>query len=202
MKLRLKYLVEDVDRHGNVRCYVRIRGRRKTRIRGVPFSDEFMVQYREALASRPEAPRQARAVARGSFRYLCQRYYGSPTFQSLDRSTQAWRRRALDKICETEADKPVALMLPRHVRRLRDELKATPGAANTRLKALRALFSWATEEDEAPHDPTNAVKKIRYVENGHHSWTPSEIEQYKVRHPLGTKPRLALDLLRFTTGRR
>jgi integrase/recombinase XerD len=80
VKLRLKYLVEDVDRHGNVRAYVRIPGRRKVRIRGVPWSDEFMAQYQEAIAGRGEAPRQARAAQRGSFRYLCQRYYASGTF--------------------------------------------------------------------------------------------------------------------------
>jgi hypothetical protein len=27
-----------------------------------------------------------------------------------------------------------------------------------RLKALRALFRWAVEKDEAPHDPTIGVK--------------------------------------------
>ena len=68
MKLKLKYLVEDVDRHGNIRSYVRIPGRRKVRIRGVPWSDEFMAQYQEAIAGQCEAPRQARAAQRGSFR--------------------------------------------------------------------------------------------------------------------------------------
>jgi hypothetical protein len=74
VKLKLKYLTEDVDRHGNVRSYVRIPGRRKVRIRGVPWSDEFMAQYQEAIAGRGESPRQARAAQRGSFRYLCQRF--------------------------------------------------------------------------------------------------------------------------------
>lgn len=202
MKLKLKYLVEDMDRHGNVRSYVRIPGRRKVRIRGLPWSDEFMAQYQEAIAGQSEVPRQARAAQRGSFRWLCQRYYASGTFKGLDGSTQAWRRRALDKICETHADKPVALMQPRHVRKLRDELRDKPAAANMRLKALKALFAWAMEEDEAQHDPTMGVKKIKYVVNEHHSLTQAEIEKYKERHPLGTKPRLAFDLLRFTTGRR
>ena len=46
------------------------------------------------------------------------------------------------------------------------------------------------------------MKKLKYASTGFHTWTADEIEQYKARHPLGTKPRLALDLLRFTTGRR
>jgi hypothetical protein len=42
MQLRFRYLVEDVDRHGNIRLYVRVPGRPKLRIR-VPFgTDEFI----------------------------------------------------------------------------------------------------------------------------------------------------------------
>ena len=201
MQVRLKYIVEDVDRHGNVRCYVRVPGRPKVRIKERFGTEEFMAAYHAAVAH-ADRPRQAKAAQRGSFRHLCQRYYASPTFFALDSSTQAWRRRALDLICEKHADKPVALMSARHVRSLRNELKDKPGAANNRLKALKALFAWACEEDEADNYPTIGVKKIRYAKNGHHTWMPAEIEQFKERHPLGTKPRLALDLLRFTTGRR
>ena len=44
----LKYTVEDTDRHGNVRVYVRRHGR-KIRIRETTGTDEFMVAYRAAL---------------------------------------------------------------------------------------------------------------------------------------------------------
>jgi integrase/recombinase XerD len=202
VQIRLKYLVEDMDRHGNVRLYVRLPGRPKVRIRAQFGTDEFMAAYRAAIDGKSDGPRQARAAQRGSFRSLCQLYYASATFTSLDGSTQAWRRRALDLISEKNAENPVALMQPRHVRKLRDELKDKPGAANTRLKALKALFAWATEEEEAPHDPTLGVKKIWYPSLGHHTWMPEEIDQFKARHARGTKPRLAMDLLRFTTGRR
>jgi len=33
---------------------------------------------------------------------------------------------------------------------------------------------------------------------GHATWTESDIEQYRVRHPLGTRPRLPLELLYWT----
>jgi len=202
MKIRLKYLSEDVDRHGNVRVYVRVPGRPKVRINERFGTDEFMAAYHAAIAGATDGPRQARAAKRGSFRHLCQLYFASPAFQRLDQSTQSWQRRALDGVCTKNADKPVAMMQGRHVRRIRDELANTPAAANHRLKALRALFAWAVEEDEAPHNPTLGVKKIKYASEGHHSWTVEEIEQYKKRHRLGTKARLALDILRFTTGRR
>ena len=95
-------------------------------------------------------------------------------------------------------------MLPRHVRQLRDELKDSPGAANQRLKALKALFAWACEDEPelAPQNPTLGVKKIKYATNGHHSWNADEVEQFRAKHPIGSKARLALELLLYTGGRR
>jgi integrase len=95
-------------------------------------------------------------------------------------------------------------MLSRHIRKLRDELNDTPGAANQRLKALKALFAWGCEDEPelAPQNPTLGVKKLRYATRGHHSWTGDEIKQYRDRHPVGSMARLALDLLLYTGGRR
>ena len=122
-------------------------GRRKVRLRAKFGTDEFLAAYTAAVAGHLQAPRQASVAKRGSFRHLCIQYYASATFDMLDRATQTWRRRALDSICLEHADKPVALMLSRHVRQLRDELKKSPGAANQRLKALKALFAWACEDE-------------------------------------------------------
>src|SRR6266511_3145804 len=120
ISLRLKYLVEDVDRHGNVRLYFRRKGQRKTRLAGLPGSDEFMTAYKAALSASGDI-QHPRPPARGSFGHLCLAYYASATFKALDRSTQSWRRRALDAVCERHGDKPVGLMQAKHVRKLRDE---------------------------------------------------------------------------------
>jgi integrase/recombinase XerD len=204
MQVRFKHLVEDRDRHGNIRLYVRLPGRKKVRIRAPFGTDEFTAAYNAAVSDHVTAPTQARETKPGSFRHLCVLYYSSPTFKRLDKATQAWRRRALDAMCEKHAHKPVALLAPRHIRMLRDERADQPGAANTRLKALKALFAWAGEEkpEFAPHNPTLGVRKIKYASDGHHSWTPEEIALFRNRHPLGSKPRLALDLLLYTGGRR
>jgi integrase len=203
MRIRLKYVAEDIDRHGNARCYVRLPGKRKIRIRALPGTKEFMEEYDaavgEAIADRP---RQADEAKRGSFRYLCVRYYSSAAFKALDISTRNWQRRALDEIAQEHGAKPVAMMAARHVRRIRDAKIAAPAAANQRVKALRALFSWANEAEETTINPTLGVKKLKYASTGHHTWAIEEIEQFNRRHPFGTQARLALDILRFTTGRR
>jgi integrase/recombinase XerD len=203
MRIRLKFLCENRDRHGNVRCYVRVPGKPKIRIRMLPGTPEFMEEYQAAIsAAAPVAARQADEAKKGSFRYLCIRYYASASYKALDVSTRNWQRRALDEIAQNHAAKPVAMMQARHVRKMRDAKFATPAAANQLLKALRALFSWANEAEETTVNPTIGVKKLRYRSDGHHTWTNEEIQQFYDRHPLGSQARLALDLLRYTTGRR
>ena len=64
------------------------------------------------------------------------------------------------------------------------------------------MFKWAVEAEEAEHNPVLGVQALKYVSDGHHSWTADEMEQYQKRHPRGTQARLAFDLLYFTTGRR
>ncbi len=200
--IKLKYMVEDIDRHGNVRRYVRVPGRAKVRIREPVGTPAFMAAYERAVAGGDEKPRQVRQAARGSFRALCIAYYGSSNFAQLDQSTQNWRRHHLDEVARAHGEKPVALLQPKHVRRLRDELKASPNVANKRLKALRALFSWALEEELVPHDPTVGVKPIKTMSEGHHSWELNEIEKFECRHPVGTNARLAMGLLLYTACRR
>ena len=101
MQMRFKYLVEDVDRYGHVRRYVRVPGRRKVRLRANFGTDEFLAAYTAAVAGHLQAPRQASVAKRGSFRHLCIHYYASATFDALDRATQSWRRRALDLSAKT-----------------------------------------------------------------------------------------------------
>jgi integrase/recombinase XerD len=173
------------------------------RIRALPGTPAFMEEYQAAIATATDAPlRQADEAKKGSFRYLCIRYYASAPYKALDGSTRNWQRRSLDEIAHEHGAKPVAMMQARHVRRIRDAKAETPAAANQRVKALRALFSWANEAEETTVNPTIGVKKLKYRSDGHHTWTDEEILQFYKRHPLGTQARLALDLLRYTTGRR
>jgi len=204
MVIKLKYLVQDVDRHGNVRSYVRLPSKRKIRIRGLPGSNEFLAAYHLALSGidSEDKRRQYQRAPKGSFGYLCLAYYDSGNFKRLDRATQSWQRRALDRICQRHGDKPVGLMTTKHVKRFRDELKDTPSQSQKLLKALHSMFAWAMEVEETTNNPTVGVKAIKYVTKGHHAWTLGEVDQFERRHPIGSKARLAMALLLYTSWRR
>ena len=85
MQIRFRHLVEDRDRHGNIRLYVRLPGRKKVRIRAPFGTDEFMAAYNAAVSEHVTAPAQARETKPGSFRHLCVLYFSSPTFKRLDK---------------------------------------------------------------------------------------------------------------------
>ncbi len=118
------HLSRDVDRHGNVRWYVRPRGRAKVRLREEYGTPAFWASYQDALSGKAVAApkKMVEGIVPGSFRALCVKYYASPEFRGLDWSTKSWRRRALELICQTKAILPLDQMESRHVRRLRDEL--------------------------------------------------------------------------------
>lgn len=199
----LNHVVEDTDRHGNVRLYFRKRGLPKVRLREPPGSDAFLEEYRRAAAGerKPETYR-TKPAPEGTFKHLCEAYYASAEFVGLDVSTQNWRRRALDAIGIGSGHLPVSALGTQQIYDLRDELKDKPGAARNRLKALKALFKWGVKRQKVAVNPAREVELLTYKSTGHHSWTMEEVAQFEARWPLGTQARLAMTLLLYTAGRR
>jgi integrase len=212
-----RYVFEDVDRHGNVRIYFRRKnGQPKIRLHEIPGTAAFDKEYQRAFRGemiRPSATHKRSEPA--SFRWLCQQYYASAKFlQELAPSTQAVRRGILDGICQRLAsdesgehigDFPYAEMEPRDIAKLRDEKAATPEAANNLVKVLRQLFTWACSNDYryAEKNPARDVAKLRSRNlDGIRAWTEEDAARYEARHPIGTKARLAFDLLIYTGVRR
>jgi integrase len=204
-EVRLKYIVEDKDRHGNVRLYVRRRGQVKIRLREQPGTRAFLDEYWAAVKGGTPAPaglKQRAAPGAGTLRWLCIQYYGAADFKNLTPRTQYVRRRILDGICAADGEKPYALMEPRHVRKRRDQRADKPEAANAVIKALRQLFNFAVEYELAQRNPAKDVPYLKSGSEGFHSWSMEEVRQFEERHPVGSKARLALALLLYTGQRR
>ena len=82
------------------------------------------------------------------------------------------------------AECPVAKFGQQHARVLRDRKRAFPEAANIRLKALRGLFNWATENATAgvKHNPTRDIARLKVREDGYHAWTEQERAKFEAQH--------------------
>ena len=66
--------IEDRDRHGNIRIYFRAKGRPKVRLRGTPWTPEFMAEYETAKGTQP-ARRRNQGITPGTWRWLCVKYF-------------------------------------------------------------------------------------------------------------------------------
>ena len=202
-----RFVVEDVDRHDNIRIYFRRKGQPKIRLTETPGTDAFDREYQRAFRGGMNlVPARGNAPAMpGTMRWLCEQYYVSAVFQSLAASTRKVRRGILEEICQRAGNFRYATMETPHVAKLRDEKAALPHAANNRVKTLRQLFAWATspEYGYAKKNPTRDVGRLRGNNpDGIRAWTESEARRYEARHAIGTKARLAFDLLLYTGVRR
>lgn len=203
--VELKYTFEDVDRHGNVRIYVK-KGRKaqKVRLREPIGSAAFLAEYQRAIRGET-APKPKLATIsgkQGSFAWLIMAYKQSGEFRQLKDSTKRVRSRILDAICRKVGQEPCSEFGKRHIIALRDEKADLPAAANNRLKILKVLFKWGEEADLIEHNPALTVKRLKIKTDGFHRWTEAEVRQFEARHPEGSKARLALSLLLYTGTRR
>jgi integrase len=202
-----RFLVEDVDRHGNVRVYFRRKGQPKIRLNETPGTAAFDKEYQRAFRGemKPPSANQHSPAMPGTMRWLCEQYYASAAFQSLAESTRKVRRGILEEICRRAGNFRYSMMETPHVAKLRDEKAAFPEAANNRVKALRRLFAWASspEYGYATRNPAREVAKLSSKNpDGIRAWSEAEAARYEARHPIGTKARLAFDLLLYTGVRR
>jgi len=207
-----RYVILDMDRNGGFRLRYRPPGE-PSRNLPVPFgSDAFWRAYAAARDGLP-APRatddrpKARA-AEGTLRWLVEAYYrNGPDFVGAEPLTQADKRGVLEGILKEQLAPdnpllfeacPIKSFTPRHAVALRDRKASLPNAGNKRLRYLKMLFEWAVEAGHAGSNPLEKVKKLKAPRKGFHAWTPEEVRKYEIKHPIGTKARLALALMAFT----
>jgi integrase len=149
----------------------------------------------------------------GTWRWLCQQYFGSSEIKQLSARTRTVRRQILEATFiepvhpgakETFADFPVARMTRKAIKVLRDRKSETPEAANARLEAIRRVFAYALEEHDVivQINPARDLPLFKSNSEGFHTWTVEEVERYRERHAAGSKARRALALLLYTGVRR
>ena len=73
--------------------------------------------------------------------------------------------------------------------------KKTPAAASNWRKALRGFIDHCLSLDMIAVDPLAGVKLVTIKSNGHHPWELEECSQFEAHHAVGTRARLAYELL-------
>ena len=107
-------------------------------------------------------------------------------------------RLALDRA----GSQPVEVWTRKFIIASLDARAATPAIARNFLGTLRALFQWALSREHIEVDPTVGIKSGRIRGDGFHAWTAEELARFEAHWPVGTRERLAYDLMLWTGLRR
>ena len=167
-----------------------------------------MDAYQQAMAIAKPTVMQIgvdRIVPR-SIRALAVVYYDSASFKALKPITQGVYRNIIDRFCRETGndgqrfgDGSAVTIKSHHIEKLMAARADKPDGANGLRKVLREMMKVAKGLGWRDDDPTQGVKKIKSKKKGgFHRWTDSEVGQFEARHPVGTRPRLALTLGLYT----
>lgn len=197
MKLSWKYISKERE----VYWFRRGKGKR-IKLPSNPHSPEFAEAYRDALAGVVHERGGKKRFSPGTLGWLIAQYLDSATVRRLAPISRQTRANILNRIVEDNGTVDFRRITPAVIAKGREKRADKPEAANNFVKAMRALFKWAAEQGHVTSNPAREVDKIRVSVKGYHTWTIEEIDAFEARWPIGTRERLALDLLLYTGARR
>jgi integrase len=200
-RVRKPYVQRETTRHKTVVWYFRKGTGPRVRLRGAYESPEWLADYEAALATGKQAP-VAHRSQNGTLGWLIDRYVESLAFTTFRTGTQKQRRAILKNIRKTAGESPLAAVTQKVIAAGRDRRAPTPAMAATYLKVMRAMFKWAVEAGHMDSNPADGVKAKIPATAGHHTWTLEEVQTFRRHFALGTRPRLAMDILLLTGMRR
>jgi enterobacteria phage integrase len=195
--IKLQYVKEYIDKTGRVRRYLRRKGKPSIPLPGLPGSAEFMAAYRAGLAA---IAKPASRHADGTIGSLVLSFYQPSAFSNLAASSQRRYRLVLDKFAAEDGHRQVRDMPRRVAISIIEEIgEKTPGMANLSASVMRRLFAYAIKKELRTDNPFSGIEP--YKLGTHHTWTEAEIAKYRDAWPIGTRQRLAFDLLLYTGQR-
>lgn len=217
-----EYVTRFQDRHGKWRYRFRREGFPGGYFKAALGTEEFRAEY--AAFNDPAAPAQAareeaaRRVLPGTVGELKLRYLAVPERLGPTTTTQTKVRRVLElgffngheawPLAGVTFEHIDALIAARRQKTVDDKGKVGGGveAARKLRKELVRLFDFAEAAGLVARSPMKHVALVKVApaerSRGFHTWTEDEIAQYRARWPLGTKQRLAMELILWTDQRK
>jgi len=198
---RPPHLHREETRHGAVVWYVRKGHGPRIRIKAEYGSDKFWREYRVGLEG---APKPSKAAKAHTLAWALDRYRNSSAWAALANATRRQRENVFRNVIATAGTVPLKAITADTIRAGRERRAAKPHAANNFLKAMRGFFAWASEGNLVAADPTKGIKLLAGANDadGFRVWSQEELDCFETRWPIGTRERLAFDLLLYTGLRR
>lgn len=210
------------DRHGKTRYRFRRKGYPAGYFASAPGTEQFREEYHrfQNPGEQPKAEPISRAEP-GTIAELMHRYMAVPERLGPSAVTQQKVGAVIEDFCRGREHKKVAQVRFEHLdaiiakKRVKSERQTKSGvreiggfhAARKLRKELIRMFAFAAKAGMISHNPaeqTDQVKRPRSEarSKGFHSWTEEEIAQFRACWKLGTRERLAMELILWTDQRR
>jgi integrase len=159
-------------------------------------SPEFHEAYRKALAAHVSGEtKTGKTLA-----WLIAQYRASPAWNNLARETKKQFTYQLDSM--KARDTLIEEFTASSFAQGRDARAHKPSDANKYLRCCVALFRYAVDQHWLTDNPAKGIAPIKYKGDGFHAWTEEEAQQFERHWLVGTRERLAFDLLVYTGVRR
>jgi len=211
-KRRYPNVTSFTDRHGKLRWRYRKSGHPTYYFNHPPDTPGFKEELDACRRGLSVKVGEGRSIPR-SVSDLVGRYYQSTDFNSGGPADQQRRRLLIESFREEFGNDLVAGFGFEHIEAILNERskkrqvgKRTVGgkvAAQSLRKQLRRLFAYARRLQWVAANPVEEAGRIKAPKTGgYHTWSEAEIRQYQSRHPLGTRARLALEIMLWTWQRR
>jgi integrase len=197
---RWPHLLREVSRHGTVRWVVRVGHGPRTPITAAYGHPDFGAQYQAAI--RGEAAPEPHKPGAGSLQWLWDRYRGSSAWAELSNATRRQRENIMASVLKNASTMPITELTRKALVRGREDRKETPAQANNFIKLMRGLCKWAADAEHIKSDPARDVGMLKVKTVGFPVWSEEDIERFEARWPLGTRERVAFDVLLYTGLRR
>ncbi len=213
-----EYVTVFTDRHGKKRYRYRRAGYAGGYFKAELGSDEFRAEYAAFEAAKLDARPVTKNSPAGSVADLVSRYVSVPSRLGPSLTTQSKVRSIVDRFREEHGHRFVADFTFAHIDTIIDRkrekkqvgkrMEGGIEAARKLRKELVRLFDFAEKIGMRPagSNPVRHSEKVRVAAGertkGFHTWTEEDIDKYRARHPIGTKARLAMELMLWTGQRR
>jgi integrase len=196
--IRLKY-VHAYNVRGRRFYYFRRKGQR-ARLPGPPGSPEFNEAYASAIAAHGPSRAGASRSPYGSVAALIGLYLETYYWKSaLGAETRRQQLSILNAFRAEYGSHPIARLERKHLIGILS--KRPPSSQRNWLKALKPVFDHGVEIGWLKANPARDIKIKVPKTDGFTPWTETEIDAFRRYHPIGTMPRLGLELLLGTIMR-
>jgi integrase len=198
----IKHLNVVKGRDNVLRFYYRRRGFASAPLRGPLGSAEFWADYNAASTASKTIEIGAARIAPGSLGHVIGLYLGQTIFGTLAKETQRSRGNIFEGLRNRHGKEDFAAIKKKHVQAMIDAKVDTPSAARNLLAALSLLMKFGIDQGLRKDNPTIGVKRAPITSGGHETWEEEHIAAFEAKHPIGTRARLAFELLLYTGQRR